>query len=247
VNELLAHRLRLLGLRDVERVHTHTNRTVMVSLTAGRVLRLHRGYASAPDRVLRAIVRFLNPRLPRAVRRGAEREFLGFPVDLYAPPPERPPRRDRPHAGDVPLLERLGALHERLNAEHFGGVLASVPIRLSGRMRTRLGELAVDLRSGRVTEIAISRRHILRHPWTEVEHTLLHEMVHQWQAEAGLAVDHGRGFRRKAREVGIEPQARRHVVRRIERGATAVPTARPDPMDPGIAATGSGRMSAGAR
>ena len=29
---------------------------------------------------------------------------------------------------------------------------------------------------------------------------MLHEMVHQWQAETGLAVDHGRTFRRKARE-----------------------------------------------
>ena len=36
-------------------------------------------------------------------------------------------------------------------------------------------------------------------------------MVHQWQAETGLPVDHGPGFRRKAREVGIEPQARRKV------------------------------------
>jgi transposase len=78
-------------------------------------------------------------------------------------------------------------------------------------MRTRLGELAVDLRSGRPTEIAVSRRHILRHPWPEVEHTVLHEMVHQWQAETGLPVDHGRSFRLKAREVGIEPQARRKV------------------------------------
>ena len=86
MNELLAHRLKLLGLRDVDRILTHTNRTVMVSL-ARRVLRLHRGYASAPDRVLGAIVRFLDPRVPRVLRRVAEREFLGFPVEEYAPPP----------------------------------------------------------------------------------------------------------------------------------------------------------------
>lgn len=221
VHDLLAHRLTLLGLRDVDRVLTHTNRTVMVSLTAGGVLRLHRGYASAPDRVLRAIVRFLNPRLPRAARRGAEREFLGFPVEVYAPPPPRPPRRDRPRPGDVLLLQRLAALHERFNAAHFDGMLAGIPIRLSGRMRTRLGELAVDLRSGRASEIAISRRHLARHAWPEVEHTLLHEMVHQWQAESGLEVDHGRSFRRKAREVGIEPQARRRVARAGDEAARA--------------------------
>jgi transposase len=228
VNELLAHRLKVLGLRDVDRILTHTNRTVMVSLTARRVLRLHQGYASAPDRVLRAIVRFLNPRLPRAVRRGAEREFLGFPVEAYAPPPACPPRRERPRPGDIVLLQRLTDLHQRLNQQHFGGGLGALPIRLSGRMRTRLGELTMDLRTGQPTEIAISRRHILRHPWVEVEHTLLHEMVHQWQAETGLAVDHGRGFRRKAREVGVEPQARRHLARKAD-GAPVADVSRATP------------------
>lgn len=227
MNELLAHRFRLLGLRDVDRVLTHTNRTVMVSLTGRRVLRVHQGYASAPDRVLRAIVRFLNPRLPRAVRRAAEGEFLGFPVEVYAPPPIRPARRELPRPGDVLLLQRLATLHQRLNERHFGGALGALPIRLSGRMRTRLGELAMDLRTGRPTEIAISRRHILRHPWTEVEHTLLHEMVHQWQAESGLVVDHRAGFRRKAAEVGIEPGARRSVARRDAAEAADVSRATP--------------------
>jgi hypothetical protein len=221
VNELLAHRLKLLGLRDIDRVHTHTNRTVMVSLTPARVLRLHRGYASAPDRVLRAIVRFLDARVPRAARRWAEREFLAFPVEEYAPPPPRPPRQDRPRPGDLVLLQRLASLHETLNMERFQGALAVIPIRLSGRMRTRLGELVVDVRSGRASEIAISRRHVLRHAWAEVEHTMLHEMVHQWQAETGLAVNHGRSFRRKAVELGIEPQARRALRRPGDEAARA--------------------------
>jgi hypothetical protein len=220
VNELLGHRLKLLGLREVDRILTHTNRTVMISLTR-RVLRLHRGYASAPDRVLRAIVRFLDPRVPRVARRGAEREFLGFPVELYAPPPPRPVRRERPRPGDLVWLERLVSLHDRLNEAYFSRLLGTIPIRLSGRMRTRLGELAVDLRTGQPLEIAISRRHILRHPWPEVEHTMLHEMVHQWQAESGLAVNHGRTFRQKAVEVGIRPQARRIVTRRGQAAAEA--------------------------
>jgi hypothetical protein len=60
-----------------------------------------------------------------------------------------------------------------------------------------------------------------------VEHTLLHEMVHQWQAENGLPVDHRGGFRRKAREVGILPAARRPVrprggAGRVADGARAV-------------------------
>jgi len=207
----LAARLDLLGLRGVTRIVTHTNRIVMLSLGKRGVLRLHRGYAHAPDRVLRAIVRFLDPRLPRALRRMAEREFLDFPVELHAPPPARPPRLERPRPGDLRLLHRLNQAHERLNAEHFDGALGSLPIRLSSRMRTRLGELSVELRTGRPMEIAISRRHIARHPWAEVEHTLLHEMVHQWQDERGLTIDHGRTFRAKAREVGIPPFARRTV------------------------------------
>ncbi|HEX3234224.1 MAG TPA: SprT-like domain-containing protein [Gemmatimonadales bacterium] len=217
MDDLLAQRLKQLGLRDVERVLTHTNRTVMVSLTARRVLRLHRGYAAAPDRVLRAIVRFLDPRLRRALRRGAEREFLAFPVEEYAPPPARPPRCDRPQPGDLMLLHRLEQLHGRLNAEYFAGSLSMLPIRVSGRMRTRLGELSVDLPTGRPIEIALSRRHILRHAWPEVEHTMLHEMVHQWQAESGLRVDHGPTFRGKAREVGVLPHAKRAVSPAVDR------------------------------
>jgi hypothetical protein len=76
-------------------------------------------------------------------------------------------------------------------------------------MRSRLGELSVDIRTGQPIEIAISRRHIARHQWSEVEQTLLHEMVHQWQAETGLPVDHGPLFREKARQVGVVPGAKR--------------------------------------
>ena len=214
VEEILARRLSLLGLRDVKGIRTHTNRTVMVSLSARRVLRLHRGYAAAPDRVLCAIVRFLDPRLPKALRRLVEREFLAFPVEQHAPPSAHR-RCDRPQAGDLLLIHRMEQLHQRLNQEHFGGALSMLPLRISGRMRSRLGELSVDLRTGGPIEIAISRRHLLRHTWAEVEHTMLHEMVHQWQAESGLRVDHGPAFRAKAKAVGVLPRAKRGVGRRM--------------------------------
>ena len=210
IHLVLENRLLMLGLREVERVVTHTNRTVMLSLNR-RILRIHRGYSYAPDRVLKAIVRFLNRRVPRALRRVAEREFLQFPVEEHAPPPARPERRERARPGDVLLLHRLEELHRRLNQEHFGGTLREIPIRLSGRMRLRLGELSVDIRTGRPVELSVSRRHIARHSWAEVEHTLLHEMVHQWQAETGLRIDHGRTFRQKAREVGVLPAAKRTI------------------------------------
>ena len=208
---VLRDRLNLLGLRDIAYVVTHNNRTVMLSVTRNRVLRIHQGYAFASDRVLRAIVRFLNPRVPRVLRRAAEREFLAFPVEDHAPPRPRPCAREQARPGDLTTLYRLAELHQQLNAQHFGGTLGDIPIRLSSRMRTRLGELAVDLRSGLPLEITISRRHMARHAWSEVEHTMLHEMVHQWQAETGLRIDHGRTFRQKARAVGVVPAAKRTV------------------------------------
>ena len=211
LEDQLPVRLQELGLREVDRVVIHTNRTVMLSLRR-RVLRIHRGYGFAPDRVLEAIIRFLNPRVSRALRRRAEREFLEFPVEEHAPSTSHL-RRDRPRPGDVLLLHRLERLHRDLNAGHFGGMLGTVPIRISGRMRRRLGELSVDIRTGLPLELSVSRRHIARDPWSEVEHTMLHEMVHQWQAETGLRVNHGPTFKKKAREVGVLPAARRKIDR----------------------------------
>jgi SprT-like family protein len=224
--ELLERRLLMLGSHHTGFV-THINRSVMLSLNHKGVLRLHQGYVFAPDRVLRAIVRFLNPRVPRVLRRLAEREFLAFPVHEHAPsrPYSKRPERARP--GDVALLHRLETLHRQLNRRYFNGTLDDIPIRLSSRMRTRLGELAVDIRSGRPLEIALSRRHVTRPPWAEVEHTMVHEMVHQWQAENWLPVDHGRTFRRKAREVGVLPAAKRAVGKAGLGGMLVAPTGGP--------------------
>jgi hypothetical protein len=208
--DCLPDRLQALGLRNIEQILTHTNRTVMLSLNR-RILRIHRGYGFAPDAVLTAIVRFLNPRVPRELRRAAEREFLGFPVTAYAEGPERPVRPERFRPGDLALLHRLEIVHRELNIRHFGGTLGDIPIRLSGRMKSRLGELVLDSKDNRPKEIGLSRRHVIRHPWPEVEHTMLHEMVHQWQAETGLSVDHGATFRGKAKEVGVLPAAKRRI------------------------------------
>jgi hypothetical protein len=208
--DCLPERLQALGLSNVQQILTHTNQTVMLSLSR-RVLRIHRGYSYAPDQVLEAIVRFLNPRVPRPLRKAAEREFLDFPVDVHAPASAGRPRLERARPGDLRLRYRLEALHRDLNSRHFEGKLQGIRIRISGRMRSRLGELSVDLRTGQPLELSISRRHIARHPWAEVEHTMLHEMVHQWQAETGLRVDHGPTFRRKAREVGVLAAAKRQI------------------------------------
>ena len=208
-DELLA-RLRGLGLSGIDRCLLTNNRSVMISFRGG-VLRLHRGYLDAPLEVHRAIVAFVGGRT-RRTRRAAQRVILEHSI----PAAEMRPRRDptyRPRASDVPLIEALARSHEHYNAMLFGGHLSRIAIRISGRMRNRLGQYSAPCASGRPAEITISRRHIRRHGWEEALHTLLHEMVHQWQAENGMPIDHGRDFRRKAREVGVEPTARRIVAR----------------------------------
>ena len=208
---LLRRRLAEAGLGPERPIEIHQNHTVLVSLTPRGVLRLHRGYAYSSDRVIRALVAFAHPDSHYGEQRRAELVIVDFPVDEYVRSRRRPRRNDRPRRGDRSLLARLEELHEELNQRHFEGRLGPIALRLSGRMRTRLGELTVDVGGHAPLEIAVSRRHIDRDGWEEVEHTLLHEMVHQWQVESGQEADHGAAFRRKAREVGVEPVAIRDI------------------------------------
>ncbi|MGA2382159.1 MAG: SprT-like domain-containing protein [Gemmatimonadales bacterium] len=209
---VLARRLELLGLPAPARIRVNDNGTVMVSLSRGGVLSIHRGYALAPDRVLKAVVRFLKPRLSRAARRAAEREILAFRASDWAlGEPRRRRAGDRPRPGDDEMAERLARLFAEYNARHFGGLLPNLPMRISGRMRTRLGQLCLHHETGEPHEITLSRAHIDRHGWQEAAHTLLHEMIHLWQHVNGHAVDHGPMFRRKAVQVGVVAAARRDV------------------------------------
>ena len=199
------HRLSALGLRSVSAVSLMRTRRVMVSVSGG-TLRIHEGYLQAPDSVLRAVVTFVTART-RAARSAARDVILSFPVDR--PPAQR--RAEPVRAGDQPLLARLAEAHRELNQAHFDGRLTTIPVRLSSRMKTRLGHYSPAGDDGPSAEIVLSRRHIRRDGWSEAMHTLLHEMVHQWQDESGQPLDHGPSFRGKAREVGVLPRARRAV------------------------------------
>ena len=209
--DLLMARLRAVGLRRMERCRLTRNRNVMVSFR-GTSLRVHEGYLDAPAEVLRAIVVFVEGRT-RAERRAAQRTIVAHPVKSAA----ADTRRERTRPEDERLAADLASWHAQYNTQHFHGRLKSIPIRVSRRMRSRLGHYTVGA-AGESAEIAISWRHLRRHGWEEALHTLLHEMVHQWQDEAGHAIDHGRTFRAKAREVGIAPSARRALTR-DEQGA----------------------------
>jgi hypothetical protein len=203
----LTARLQRLGLGAQYRVRLTTNRTVVVSYGGGE-LRIHNSFLGANEEVWKAIITFVHGR-NRIARREARRTILEFPVvrtdDVRR---RRAPERTNP--ADLPLIRELSRWHSAYNEERFGGSLRTIPIRISRRMKTRLGHYS-PAAEGCEPEIVLSRRHIRRDGWEEALHTLLHEMVHQWQDEEGFVVDHGPSFRAKARAVGITPLACRAV------------------------------------
>lgn len=172
----------------------------------GDEMRVHRGYLDASPEVLDAMVRLVEGRT-KAIRRAAGKFIV---ANAPAGISEEPRRRERTHPDDEAWSARLVDEHRRLNAERFDGSLQPIAVRVSRRMKSRLGHYSPAV-GEMPAEIAISRRHIRRHGWDDALETLVHEMVHQWQAETGLALDHGPGFRAKAIQVGIRPRARREV------------------------------------
>ena len=198
----LPSRLYALGLDPNVRVSLTENSTTMVSFGAGW-LRVHRGYAGASDEVVSAIVRFARARR-RDGRADAKRVLLSYARVLPGRRGRR--RREVTHPDDAPYSARLTEAHGELNGQFFGGSLKPMAIRVSRRMKRKLGHYSLASAES-PADIAIARRHLRRDAWDDVIHTLLHEMVHQWQQETGLPVAHDRAFRAKAREVGINPRA----------------------------------------
>jgi hypothetical protein len=206
--EELRTRLMRLGLGAHYRVRLTTNRTVVVSYS-GAELRIHSSFLGADEEVWRAVIVFVHGRT-RVVRNEARRKILQFPVPRSSGAPRRKRTPERTNPADVPFIRELSRWHAAYNDERFGGALRMIPIRISRRMKSRLGHYS-PAGEGSEPEIVISRRHIRRDGWEEALHTLLHEMVHQWLDEQGLVVDHGSSFRAKARGVGITPLACRAV------------------------------------
>jgi len=206
--EELRSRLQRLGLGSQYRVRLTTNRTVVVSYSGGE-LRIHDSFLGADEEVWRAIITFVHGRT-RVARQEARRTILEFPVPRAAVAPRKRRAPERTQPADLPAIRELTRWHRAYNEARFGGTLRTIPIRISRRMKSRLGHYS-PAAEGYEPEIVVSRRHIRRDGWEEALHTLLHEMVHQWQDEQGFAVDHGASFRAKARAVGITPLACRAV------------------------------------
>ncbi|HEX7123022.1 MAG TPA: hypothetical protein VF178_11670, partial [Gemmatimonadaceae bacterium] len=155
--EALLAELRRLGLRGIDRCRLTRNRCTMVSFR-GPELRLHEAFANAPTEVLRAIVVFVTGR--GVARRRARRVILNHPV----PRVDTPLRRERPHPADAGLVRELRQWHHRLNQERFGGTLAAIPVRVSRRMTSRLGQYRAP-HDGDPGEIVLARRHLVRDDW----------------------------------------------------------------------------------
>jgi hypothetical protein len=205
IAERFLERLRSLGLQHVRRVVLTRNRSILVRVK-GFDLRVHEGYVDASTDVHVQIVRFVMAKKPWE-RQTAREALVAYPLARNSRPRRAP---ERTHPEDEPLAEQLAEWHTRLNGERFGAQLALVPIRVSRRMIRRLGHYAPAVEGGGA-EIAISARHLARDGFAAALETLRHEMVHQWQHETGRTIDHGAEFRRKCREVGAIPSAKRAV------------------------------------
>jgi hypothetical protein len=195
------------GVRLV-RVRLRENRTRLLGFGRERgTLNLHAALAEATPEVLDAVAAFCVSRFRRRRARAAAaiREF----VAAARPHPAPPSRRAR-CAGTPAERERLLALYRSLNRERFADRLpAEVSVRISGRMRTRLGHFVprtLDDGSRVAGEIAISRVLLRVASEAELVETMLHEMAH---ADAWIfhgSRGHDRLWRDCARRAGCPPR-----------------------------------------
>lgn len=246
-SERLLGELRRRGARRLRRVTLRRNRSTIWSLTQGATtLNLHEAFARAPGRVLDALAVIARdaPRDAEAIReaRRVVREWPGLTRALEAARLEATERRrlvERRGDGDGPTdccatpeqRRYLRRIYRYFNETRFGGRLpATVPLRLSNRMRTSLGHMLPGVRpDGRryVAEIALNVDLMLAGNGPERVDTLLHEMAHaaDWLFNGNRG--HGPTWKAWARKARCRPdrEYRRPVKRRRRRSdaVTRVP------------------------
>jgi hypothetical protein len=229
--------LRQRGATRLQRVRFRRNRTVLWSLTdRGRTLNLHAAYAGSPPILLDAFallagssrdaegrrraarrVREWTP-VVEAIGRLREVEVLaamavaqGRPGKEGGGAPPATPGGLPSCVGGVEERTRILSLYRRFNEERFDGCLpVEVPIRLSSRMRRRLGHMRPGTSPGGervVVEIALNH-HLLR---AANHHLLLDTLLHEMAHAADWLVDgragHGPSWRGWARRAGCQPRA----------------------------------------
>lgn len=211
--------MRRAGAAELDRVRLRDNRSTIWSLTSGgRALNLHRAFAAAPSPVLHDLAT-----IAREAHRGstafrvAARAVREWPPLLEALHDTRRRKdagggRARPGrcCGSPAQLVYLRHLYQWLNEVRFDGLLpARMHLRLSNRMKTRLGQMAPGYREGRpvVLEIALNVDLLLEANDRLLLDTMVHEMAHvaDWLFDG--EVGHGRSWRDWAEYAGCEPSA----------------------------------------
>lgn len=215
--------LRSYGATSLRRVRFKENRSTIWSLTQrGRVLNLHAAFGSAPAWLLKHFVTIANeahrpsPAYRRAAQRLAEwaplhRELQRLRIESRRQ--RRPGSRDMgvgPCCATPAQRVYLRKLYNYLNRTRFHGRLpASVPLRLSNRMKRSLGQMVPGISEGRhvVVEIALNVDLMLPGNGRARLDTLLHEMAHAADYLFDGQTGHGDTWKKWAIRVGCAAEA----------------------------------------
>ncbi len=217
--------LRSRGADRLRRVRFRWNRRTIWSLTqGGTVLNLHVGFRqTTPDLLDHFALIVLHPRGgPPTVRRARDRVQRHPPLRdalrrIRATPPPRARRRTRrglrpgPNCATPAQQVYLDELYRHLAEGAFpDGLPHELPLRLSHRMRSTLGWVALGEREGAraVGELALNLDLMLEvNDELRVE-VMLHEMAHieAWLLHGDRG--HGAAWKAIARRVGCRPRAR---------------------------------------
>lgn len=260
----LLRRLRAEGARRLSAVRYRRNRSTIWSLTrGGTVLNLHEAYGSAPWSVVRCFAviarlagsRDAGARMDYRAAAARVRSWSGLEPALRRVRASRPGRRRAstrrtapvpgPCCGTPEQRRYLRALFLHLNRTRFGGALPrEIPLRLSSRMTSRLGQMRGRVVGHRrvVVEIALNEDLMLEGNDRERLDTLVHEMAHaaDWLFDGGRG--HGPTWRAWAGRAGCVARARaRTAIRTRPDRRTRV--TRVPPLPPG--APRSGRSTEG--
>jgi hypothetical protein len=202
------------GCKRLTCIRFKKNRGRIISLSKdGRTLHIHACFQEATDDALKAVVTFLNAGRNSYAYREAIRAMRDF-FDAHAPKyvaitgEEEDTRvvtgvQRLPCVGTAAQRAFLREAYTRFNASLFDGRLpASVTMRLSDRMKSRLGHVRYHTTTAgerMVLELALNIHLLLPRNEAVLLDTLLHEMTHM---EAWLM--HGeRGHGRKWKDIAI--------------------------------------------
>lgn len=227
-DELFLSLLREHGARRVQRVRFRRNRSTIWSLTrGGTVLNLHSAYRDAPRPVVRCLA-IIAEEVGTGSKRyhdaaGIARNWPGVLRAIEEARAQAPTRSGSPKprrcAGTPAQRRFVRQLYRHLNATRFENLLPDrLPVRLSDRMTSRLGQMVAAWVNGRprVVEIALNVDLLLEGNAAARLDTMLHEMAHAaaflLEGERG----HGSAWKAWAERAGCDPRARakRGILRR---------------------------------